>query len=394
MSSFRQVWAVTAVSLLGIRRRLGACLVIVIGIAGVVAVLVSVFAMARGFSQMTAKTGRDDRVMILAGGAETEANSGLSRADVAAILNAGEIRTGPSGRPVASADTLVSLRLTDRKTGLDAFATLRGVGPEAGALRPEIRLVEGRLFGAGVNELIVGRALQRRLDGLDVGRRLRLPQGEWTIVGAFATDGDVRESELLADVETVFSAYNRNTFNSVNVSLRDGASLETLRAYLASQPGFAVKVEREREYLARVSEHTKKTLTFIATFIGGIMMLGAALAAINAMYSSIGSRSLEIATLRAVGYDGLPVLVSVFIEALAFALLGAALGATAAWQFFNGNVVSLLSSAGPAPVAFALKVSPGLVAMGIASACAIGLVGGLFAAVRVARAPIAVALRS
>lgn len=397
MTPFKQIVAVTGMSLLGVPQRAGACLVILLGIAGAVGVLISVFAMARGFSELTGRTGRADRAIVLAKGAETEANSGLSRDDVAAVLDAssiGTIRADAQGRLIASADSLASVRLTDKRTGLDAFASVRGVSQQILSLRPEIKLVEGRMFKAGLNELIVGRALQRRLQGLDLGSRLALPQGEWTIVGVFESGADLRESELLGDAESVLSAYRRNVFNSVSVALESPERFESFRTALAGNPALSVRVERERDYISAASTHTRRVLGFIASFIGTVMVVGAAFAAINAMYSSISSRSLEIATLRAIGYGAVPVVVSVFVEAMMWALIGATLGAGLASRFLGGNAVSTLSSASPAPVTFTLDVSAGLVALGIAAACAIGLLGGLFPAIRVARAPVAEALKS
>lgn len=394
MTPLKQIAAVTAMSLLGIPSRMGPCLVIIVGIAGVVAVLVSVFAMVQGFSENAERTGRADRAIVLAGGAETEASSGLSREDVAAILNAGAIRTNAAGKPIASADMLAFVRLTDRRTGLDAFATVRGVGQQALALRPEIRLVEGRLFGAGLQELVVGRALQRRLAGLEIGSRIPLPQGDWTIVGVFESGANARESELLGDADTLLSAYRRNVFNSVTVALHGAEDFAAFRAAIAANPSLSVKVERERDYFLAASADTRSMMRFIALFISGVMATGAAFAAVNAMYSAISARTLEIATLRAIGYGGAPVVVSIAIEALLFALIGGAVGAALAWQFFNGNAVTTQSSASPAPVTFLLNVTPGMLALGVASACAIGFVGGLFPAVRAARLPVVSALRS
>jgi len=393
MASLRQIVAVIAMSLLGIRHRVGPCLVIVLGIAGAVGVLISVFAMAEGFSAMATRTGRAERAIVLAKGAETEASSSLSREEVAVVLGAGSIRTDAQGRSIASADSLAFLRLTDEHTGLDAFATVRGVSQQVLSLRPEVRLVEGRMFEPGLNELIVGRTLQRRLAGLDVGSHLSLPQGEWTIVGVFASDADLRESELLADAESLLSAYRRNVFNSVTVALQSSTRFDSFRDALARDPALSVRVERERDYLAAASAGTSKVLSFIASFIGGVMALGAAFAAMNAMYSAISTRSLEIATLRALGYGATPVVISVLFEAMAWALVGATIGAGAAWQILCGNAVSTLSSASPAPVTFVLDVGPGLVAIGIACACTIGLFGGLFPAIRVARLSVASALK-
>jgi putative ABC transport system permease protein len=392
MGALRQVAAVTEVSLLGIPQRLGPCSVIVISMAGVVAVLVSVFAMAQGFAEMAAKTGRLDRAIVLGKGVDAEAGSSLAREAIAIILNRLEIRASPAGIPIASAESLGLFRLTDRRTGLDVFATLRGVGPQVLLLRPEIKLVEGRPFKAGMRELIVGRTLQTRLEGLSVGGRLSLPNGEWMIVGAFETGGDSHESELLADGEELLSAYGRNVFSSLTVQV-DLGSFDNFKAALLTNPALSVDVKRERDYFTEASRPTTQLLRVVAEFIGGIMALGAVFAAMNAMSSAISARSIEIATLRAIGYRGIAVMVSVFIEVLLFALLGSGIGATAAWYFFSGHITSTLSGTSPASLAYVLNVTPGLMGLGAACSSVIGIVGGLIPAISIARAPVVTAFR-
>ena len=392
MSSLRQIAAVTLVSLLGIPKRLGACSVIVVGIAGVVAVLISVFAMARGFTDTATKTGRSDRAIVLSQGARTEATSGIPRAGIMTVLNADEIKRTADGKSIASPDYITFARLSDRRTGLDAFATVRGTGPQLLSLRPEIKIVEGRMFEPGLREMIVGRTLQRRLQGLEIDSPVALPQGEWKIVGVFESNRDTHESELLTDVEMLLSAFQRNTFSSVTVSLRDAGSFDAFKHALVTNPAIAVDVRRETDYLAEASRPTAKLLYFIAYFIGSIMALGAVFAAVNAMFSAINDRSKEIATLRAIGYDGTCVVVSVFIESLLFALLGAIVGAAVAWNFFNGASVSTVTSAGPSPLTYALQVTPSIVSLGIATACIIGFAAGLFPAIRISRASVVAGL--
>jgi putative ABC transport system permease protein len=392
MKSLLQILTLSAMGLRGLPHRRGACLVIVVGVAGAVAVLISVFAVMIGFTEMAARTGHPDRAIVMSGASQTESNSGLSRDDVRAILDSGAIATDSQGHPIASAEALALVRGTDRRTNLDAFATIRGVSNELTTLRPEIRLVEGRMFQPGLKELIVGRTLQRQLVGLEPGQVVELPQGAWTIVGVFASEGNFRESELLGDAEMLLAAYRRNVFNSVTVLLKGKPGLQALRDALATHPGLSLQVRTERDYLAAASGPTRRLLRAIAIFIGSVMLFGAVIAAINAMYSSMGSRSLEIATLRAIGFGATTVVVSVAAEALVLALLGAGIGAFAATQFLDGSSVSTRSSAGPSPVTFLLHVSPSLIATGIGSACMVGLLGGLVPATRIAKLAIASAL--
>lgn len=390
MRSLREVAAVIAVSLRGIPTRPGPSIVIVVGIAGVVAVVISVFALAAGYSEAANKTGSADRAIILASGALTEASSSLSRENVQAVLDGAEIKNDQAGKPIASAESLELVRLADRRTGLDSFATIRGLGAAALTLRPEIHIIEGRMFKRGLHEVIVGRSVQRRLRGLARGDRFPLAQGaDWTVVGVFESNGDSHESELLTDVETLHSVFQRDTFNGVTVQLDSPDSFDSFKSALATNPSLAIQVKREAAYFAETAEPETRILKFIAYTIGSIMALGAVAAAVNATNSAIGARSKEIATLRAIGFSGYSVLVSVFIEALALSSVGAVVGASLARYFFNGSPVSTVTDASPAVVTYALHVSPGLIALGMGSACVMGLVGGLFPAIRAATFPVA-----
>jgi len=309
------------------------------------------------------------------------------------ILASQAIKRDSDGKAIATADYLAFARLTDERTGVDTFATLRGTGPKALLLRPEIEIVQGRMFEAGVRELIVGPALQRRLNGLGLNDRVPLPEGDWTVVGVFESGADARESELLTDAETLLSAYQRNEFNSVTVMLDDASAFDAFRSSLQINPALSVQAKRERDYLLDASAPTTRLLELIAVVIGGIMALGAIIAAVNAMYSAISTRSMEIAILRAVGYDGAPVAISVLIEALLFALAGAALGAAIAWLFFNGNTISTQTAMGPGPMSYMLSINATVVLLGIGCGCTAGFIGGILPAMRATTAPVTAALR-
>jgi len=395
MSFVSEASAVTAMNLESLPKRAGASTVIVIGIAAVVAVLISVLAMATGFTTAAAKSGRPDRVIVLSNGAETESGSGLPRVAATTILDAPAIRRSAEGEPIGSAEVLAFFPLTDRRTGRDTMATLRGVGAEVLELRPEMQLAEGRMFAPAVHEVIVGRAATMRLDGVAVGERILLPQGEWTVVGIFESGGDSHESELMTDADTLLSAFSRgDSFSSVTVRLEGPEMFDDFKNALTTNPALSVEVKREPDYFADASRPIGDLLTFIAYVIGGIMALGAVFAALNTMYSAISARTVEIATLRAIGFGASPVVVSVLVEALLLALLGAAIGASLAWFFFHGSSVSTMSGTSPSQMTYALVVTPGLIALGIGCACLIGVVGGLFPAIRAARLPVATAMRA
>jgi putative ABC transport system permease protein len=349
--------------------------------------------MATGFTHTVLATGRDDRAIVLRGGSDSELASTLSREATLTIIDAPGIRKDAAGKAIASAEPVVIVEMPKKSNDSGANVTIRGVGAEGVALRPEIRLVAGRMFRRGVRELIVGHGAEAQFKGLDVGSHIALRGSDWTIVGAFESNGDSHESELFADAETVLSAYRRNLYQSVVALLDSKDSFDAFKAALTSNPQLSVAVLRERDYYAHQSQRMGTVLAFVAYFVGGIMAVGALFGALNTMYSAVSVRSREIATLRAIGFGASAVVLSVLIEAILLSVTGALIGAGLAWLFFNGNVVSTLGS-NFTQVVFRLAVSPSLVVLGVLWACAIGLIGGLFPAIRAARLPVAMALRA
>lgn len=393
MSVISQISAVTVMNLRSVPQRWGASMVIVVGIAGVVAVLVSMLAMAVGFTQTVKGTGRADRVIILRGGSGSELSSTLSRDTVATIKDAPGIKRDGAGQPILSADVSVMVNLPKKGETSAANVALRGVGRAIFELRPEIKIVDGRAFQPALRELIVGRSAQVQFQGLDIGSRLQIRGTEWTVVGVFTSNGDSHESELMADAETVQAAYRRNGFQSASLLLDTPDSFTTLKDALTTNPTLSVDVLREPEYYAQQSDRLGKLLFFVSYVVGGIMAVGALFGALNTMYSAVSTRSLEIATLRAIGFGGSAVVISVLAEAMVLALAGGLIGAGVAWLAFNGHAVSTLGG-NFTQVVFPLTVTPQLVWLGITWACTVGILGGLFPALRVARLPVATALQA
>jgi putative ABC transport system permease protein len=394
MTLFRQIGAVVAMNIRSLPQRVATSLVVVIGIAGVVAVLISVLSLSTGLTRTLTSTGKADRALVLHSGSTAEVGSNMPRDEAVAVSDAPGVRKGPDGKPLASAEMLASVRIP-RRDGQLGTATFRGVAPNAFALRPEIQLVEGRMFQSGLRELIVGRAAQQRYADLDVGRTVKFGEDEWRIVGAFSSQGDARESELLADSNTVLSAYQRTTLNSVTVQLESEGAFDEFKNALTSNPTVSVEVKREPEYYEQQSKLFARFLAIVANLVATIMGIGAVFAALNTMYSSVSGRLIEIATLRALGFGSLAVISSVLAEALLLALVGAVAGAALAWLLFNGNTVSTLAGGQSlTQVVFQLRIGWGLVVAGIVWACVIGIIGGLLPAIRAARIPVATALRA
>ena len=388
MDIFKQIGAVTRMGLSTIPLRLGASLVVVIGMACAVGALVSVLSLSTGFMQAATSNARTDRAIVLSQGAQFEGASTITRANVTTIADAPEIKHAANGQPITSADVFTNVATTKKADGLDAFVQVRGIGPEGLALRPEIHLISGRMFRPGKFEVIVGKSAPPLFNGLSEGSKVPLPQGEWTVVGTFESKGDMLESALLTDATTLASAMRMPTFKSVTVMLDSAASFDAFKKSLTTNPTLSVEASRESEYAAFQAKQLNIILKAVAYVVGGIMGLGAMFGALNTMYSAVSTRTVEIATLRAIGFGGTAVVISVIVEALLLASAGAAIGAGFAWLVFNGNLHAVGGSA------IRLAVTPGLVAGGILFAALLGLVGGLFPAIRAARLPVATALRA
>jgi putative ABC transport system permease protein len=389
----KQILAVTSMNLRSLPQRIGTAWVIVIGIAVTVAVLVSVLAMATGFQHTLKGTARADRAIVLRAGSQAELESTIDRENAQTIMDASGVRKDEAGRPIASAEAVVIVSLPQKKDNADANVTLRGVSANAMKLRPEVHLIAGRMFHPAVRELIVGKSAVAQFKGLELGSRIAFRDSEWTVVGIFESGGDAHESELQGDVETVLSAYRRNGFQSVTVMLDSAAAFDRFKGALTTDPTLKVSVQREADYYAAQSRNLSKLLNLLAYFVGGIMALGACFGALNTMYTAVSTRTREIATLRAIGFSGMPIVISVLVESLLLSVIGSVIGSAAAWLFFNGNTVNTLG-AGFSQIVFHLTVTASLLVSGVFVACSIGMLGGLLPAIRAARVPIATALRA
>jgi putative ABC transport system permease protein len=394
MNLFRQVGAVTSMNFRSLPQRASTSLVIVIGIAGVVAVLVSVLAMSTGMIEALQNTGRDDRAIVLRNGSTTEISSALSRDAAPLILDAPGVKRGADGKAIASTEGMRMVNLQRKEDNAEVGVAFRGVSQGVWALRPEMKLVEGRVFQPAVNEVIVGKALQSEFKNLEIGDKIRTKQATWTVVGVFSSGGDFHESELIADVDTMNSADQRG-YQTITVLLESPGAMQTFKDSLSANPALAVDVERESEFFARQSETIGKIIRIVAYIVGGIMAIGAIFSALNTMYSAVSARVREIATLRALGFGSFAMVISVLAEALLLSLIGGVLGAFIAFLFFNGHRVSTSAgSQGTHHLVFELAVNWQLVTVGIVWSCVIGLIGGLLPAIRAARLPVAKALNT
>jgi putative ABC transport system permease protein len=394
----QQIAAVTAMNLRTIPQRLGVSLVIVAGIAGVVGVLVAMLAMAAGFERTLASTGRYDRAIVLRVGSIDELGSSMGVEQARLIADVPGVRRGAGGAPVALPEVYVLTNISKKgdATRAPSNAVVRGTSPGVFDLRPEARIVEGRMFEAGKREVVVGRAARAEYADLDLGQTVEVRDGPWTIVGVFDSGGDVHESELWVDATALHDAVRAQYYSSVIVQLEDdrAGTFQAFEDRMTTDPRLRTKPQREPDYYASRSEGLKNFITAIGYTVAAIMAIGAVFGALNTMYAAVATRSVEIATLRAIGFGGGPVVASIMIEALLLSLVGAVIGAAVAYVVFNGFQVSGLNFQTFSQVAFAFAVTPPLLVQGVIWAIVIGFFGGLAPAVRAARQPVVDALRA
>jgi putative ABC transport system permease protein len=394
MNWLRQMFTVLTLNLRTIPSRLSSSAVAIIGIAGVVVVFVSVLSIAAGFAAAMQGSGSPSRALVMRSGADSEMTSGLGGTEVDIIKQApGISRQGQTAQ--ASAELYVIIDLPKKATpDKPANVPMRGIEPAGMTVRDELSITEGRMFQFGTNEVIVGRGAQGQFVGLNVGQTIVSGQNRWQVVGVFEADGAVAETEIWCDARALQGAYRRgNSYQSVLARLDSSDSLTTFRDWLSVNPQLNVMVRRENEYYAGQSQALTRLIRTIGFGIAGVMGIGAVFGAILTMYTAVATRAREIATLRALGFDTGAVLVSVLGESLALGAIGGLIGGVAAFVAFNGYQTSTMNFQTFSQVAFAFRVTPELLGMGLFYALAMGFIGGLFPAIRAARLPIPTALR-
>ena len=383
---------ILSMGLQSLPQRWGESLVIVIGIAGVVGVLVAMLSMGEGLKKTLTGSGDERTVILLRAGSQAETNSVITRDQVPRIGNLPGFAKGKDGRPLISAERSQVVNLQSRKDGTDTNVQFRGVGPAAFDVNPHVKLVDGRRFTPGLRELIAGRGASTQFRNLQVGKQLKLGNQIWTVVGIFAS-GDSHESELWTDADSLAAAYNRSDFQSVIGTLESDAAIKSLQTAIAADPTLKFDVATTKSYFAKQSEGLTKTLGFLGKIVAAIMAIGAIFGALNSMYAAVAGRAREIGTLRALGFNGAPVVAAIMLETMLLAVVGGALGAGLAWLLFSGSEVSTMGS-NFSQVVFKFHVTPDLLWNGLKWALAIGFVGGFYPALRAARMRITDALRA
>jgi len=374
------------VNLAGIRQRLGSALTIVIGVTSAVAVLVSMLSMGVGARNEELGNTREDRVVFTSTGAQG-LQSSIPRDEGATVSELPGIKKDAAGRPIVSFNALVPIEAHRRTTGVRIFFPMIGTTSNTAELTPELHLTAGRTIRPGMHELVASNACVRQFTGFEIGEKRSIRAIDWTIVGLFDV-GDMHNCVVFTDVETLLTVFGRNSYNRVTAMLESPAAFATVRDALQADPTLHLEVQRERQATEKDFKQLNALLTFVAYFVGSIMAVGATLGAVNSLYAIVDSRRRELATLRAIGFRGLPIVASVICESMLLALPGAVLGGALAWIFFNGMAAS------PFGFSFQLSVTPRLAVLGIVWALAMGLIGGVLPALRAARVPVTTALRA
>jgi putative ABC transport system permease protein len=386
MNLIRQTFAVTAMNFRSLPQRFWMSMVIVVGLGATVGVLLSMMSLTEGIAEAFIHAGDPGRAIVVTAGVDSEGQSSISRDTAAVIAEEPGIAKDASGRPLA--DTAINTVIPImRKNGTKGYAFLRGLGTEGVAVRPEFKLVAGRMYAPGKREIIVGVGAQDQYQRTSIGQKVIMPDGEWPIVGIFHT-GDVLDGEFLADSDTLMPAIRKPTYSSVIVRLTSEDALGALQQALVANPALSVSATRHSDWYNKVADNNSSLFAFLAYAIAAIMAVGALFGCLNTMYAAVSARAREIATLRALGFSPFPVAVSVLLEAMILAVIGAGIGAAVAWTLYNGRQDSFGNAV------FILTVSPGLIGLGIFWAVAVALVGGLFPSIHAARLPIVDALRA
>jgi putative ABC transport system permease protein len=320
-------------------------------------------------------------------------SSVLVRDEVDVIRNAPAVaRAGD--KALASPELFVLVDLEKRSTGTSANVPMRGVTQEAFTVRPEIQIVQGQMFRWGTNEVIVGASAHSQFKKTEVGTTMQFGQTRWKVVGIFEGSGGISESEVWADAAVLAPAYHRgNSYQTVLVKLASAGSFNQFKDALTADPRVNLKIQRETEFYAEQSKQLQSLVRGLAVFVCTLMGLGAIFGALNTMYTAVSARAREIATLEALGFRGSAVMISVVFEALLLATLGGVIGSVGAYLAFDGYRTATMNWQTFSQVAFAFDVNARLMTWAIAYALIIGLIGGLFPAIRAVRTPVSVALR-
>lgn len=382
----RQIWIVSVLNFKSLKSRLWQSMVIVVGLAATIGVMLSMLSMSAGIREAYVHAGDPNRAIVVSKGADQEGQSAITRAMAPMIAVAPGIAKDKDGKPLADRNLNMGVPVL-RKDGSKGYTTMRGLAEKGRGVRPELQIVQGRMFQAGKREMIVGVGAQAMFQHMEIGDKVILPDGEWPIVGSFKS-GDILEGQVVGDTETLITSLHKTSYNTVLVRLDSPDALGRLKSALTTNPALSVDVIRHSDWYARIANQSTFALALLGYVVGAVMAIGALFGCLNTMYSAVSTRGREIATLRALGYSAFPVAVSVILEAMVLSVAGALIGAGIAWALYDGNQDVFNNNV------FHLSVSPAQIQLGVIWAAAVALLGGLFPSIRAARRPVVEALRA
>ncbi|MCY3884490.1 MAG: ABC transporter permease [Gammaproteobacteria bacterium] len=384
---FEQFLTISAMNIRNIVSRWSSSSVVVVGIAGVVAVLVAMLSMASGISNVFSKSTATDRAVVVRSGSDSELSSNLSG-------EVGRIVAAMDGVAIAAPELYAVADVPKKATGTPANTVVRGVETLSFDIRPKLKIIEGRMFESGRNEIIVGVKTRAEFEGMDIGNQLIVRESTWEVVGIFEADGSIAESEIWADLTVTQSAFRRQqSITVVRVQFDSPTDFDNVAALIEDDPRLETDFVREEDWFSSQSDSSTVVIRVFGVVVAIIMSIGAIFAALNTMYSAVAARTFEIATLRAIGFGGAPVLVSVMLEAMFLALVGGIIGAAISFLTFNGFTVSTLNQQTFSQVAFDFAVTPELMVAGLVLSLALGFIGGIFPGFRAVFLPVTTALR-
>jgi putative ABC transport system permease protein len=349
--------------------------------------------LAAGLEQTLVSTGQEDNVVVIRRSAQTEVQSGVDRRQASVIESLPDIATGADGQRMVSKEPVVLINLPKRATGKSANVVIRGVTPAGLTLRPQVQIVEGRMFRPGTSAVIAGGSIASGFRGAGLGETLRFASRDWTVVGVFDAGRTGFDSEIWGDAEQMLQAFRRTGFSSVIFKLVDSDRFDAVKQTLESDPRLTVEAKREQRFYADQSESLAKFITYLGTSISIIFSIGAIIGAMITMYASVASRVAEIGTLRALGFSRSAILAAFLGESLLLGLLGGIVGLVAA-AFMQAVSISTTNFQTFAEVAFSFTLTPSIIVASIAFALTMGFAGGFLPAARAARMKIVDALRA
>jgi putative ABC transport system permease protein len=377
-----------------VKARWTSAIVAVLGIAGTVGVFVAMLSLARGFRATLVSSGSADNALVTRAGATSEMTGSVYLDAVKIIQDAPGIARNADG-PLVTAETVLVAPIPLRSTGTDANVQVRGVGANVLAIRKNVKIVQGRMFQPGLGEVIVGRNANTTYSGLTIGNSINLGNRKWQVVGVFDAGGSAFDSEIWTDVHLLNAAFPPrpdNLFQSVTVHLTSADAFQQFKDAVTADPRLNVDVTREIDYYAKQSTRMTQLITILGGLVAAVMAIGAVFGALNTMYSAVAERGREIATMRALGFGAIAVIFSFLIEALLISFVGGVLGCVSVLPL-NGLTTGAMNWQTFSHLAFAFKITGGLLLGGVIFALVMGLLGGLPPAIRAASRPVAIALR-